>query len=381
MRLTRSGEALGLGIGLTALFALSGCGPSHLQIEPADVVAVSVRPASQQLLFCPGDPFQVELVAKMKDGTKCSNLNGEMGCLGKEDVVIDPDLVRMEASSGKAGKGFTWNPDPDPLLTANSGLLLRGWVEKDTDGKHSKSMVDEAMLKPVYQCMRENLFTIPQMASDGQHGAAGPNLRIAVTALSTPHYPNAALIRVDDGASKVYLISSAADQPVRIISRGQNGAHGAYGQRGADGAEGPPDKTNTPCTKGGQGQDGADGAAGGPGGDGGQGGQITIILDAANADKLRSRVEAVSIGGDGGPGGPGGSGGRGGRGGKGGPTASNCSDTDGPDGRPGRDGHEGQQGRRGQDGPAPTFQTGPRDALFAAELTLIKKIEATPPAK
>jgi hypothetical protein len=376
-----------MGAGIAAIAALSaglvGCGPKHLKINPSDVVSVSVRPASGQKLFCPGDPFQIELAAKMKDGSTCSNVNGDRGCLGQEDVVIDPDTVKLEATSGMQLRGkFIWMPDPNPLTTAASGLTLKGFIQtKAEDGKVATSMTGESHLTPVYQCMRESVFTAGSRPSDGQHGAPGPNLQVAITTISTPYYPNAALIRVDDGTNRVYLMSSSFDEPVRIISKGQNGGYGAPGPAGARGQDGSNDTSGTPCAKGQDGQDGADGGPGGPGGDGGPGGSITVLLDDKAADKLRGRVLAVSEGGAGGPGGPGGPGGQGGRGGSGGPTSSSCSDTRGKDGRDGRSGHEGQSGRTGPSGPGAVFQTAPRSSLFAGELAAIQKIEASPRKK
>lgn len=373
---------IGMGAGFFALAALSaglwGCGPKHLQINPEDVVDLSVRPASGQKLFCPGDPFQIEVVTKMKDGSSCSSVNGDRGCLGQEDVVIDPDIVRLEATSGQQLRGkFIWQPDPNPLTTAASGLTLKGWIEtKSESGKVSKSMVGESLLTPVYDCMKETIFTVPNRAPDGEHGARGPNLQVAVTSISTPYYPNAALIRIDDGAQRVYLMSSSYDQPIRIMSRGQLGGMGLSGPPGARGQDGSNDTSGTPCAKGQDGQDGADGGPGQQGGDGGPGGAITVVLDEKVADKLRGRILAVSEGGQGGQGGFGGPGGQGGRGGNGGPTSSSCSDTSGKDGRDGRSGPDGQPGRNGLSGPQPVFQTAPRSVIFANELGAIQKIEA-----
>ena len=53
---------------------LTGCGPSQAQIDPRNVADLQIRPASGQALFCPGAHFGVEFVAKLKDGTTCSNL-------------------------------------------------------------------------------------------------------------------------------------------------------------------------------------------------------------------------------------------------------------------------------------------------------------------
>jgi len=359
--------------------ALVGCGPSHVQLDPKEVVNVNVRPASGQLLYCPGDRFQIEVVAKLKNGQSCSSTDRKLGCMGKEDAVIDPQLVRVEAShatpSGDASD-FVWMPDPNPLTTADTGIHLRGWLEGAVGGQASKSMEGEADIKPVYECERENLFVEPQRGFQGEPGRAGPNLDIAITSLSTPYYPNAALIRVDSGSTRVYLISPSADQPVRIVSKGQSGApgvHGADGQRGDDGKD-----AKTACENGAKGGDGAPGGAGGPGGDGGAGGVIRVLLDQRVANELKGRVLLASVGGDAGPGGLGGHGGFGGDGGRGGPSGPSCASggNKGDRGRDGQNGQDGPMGRRGPDGAPPTFEAASREELFGTEMSIIQRIEA-----
>ncbi|UQA61758.1 hypothetical protein [Polyangium aurulentum] len=373
-------------IGLAALAALApalaACGPSHAQIDPRNVVNVTVRPASGQLLYCPGDEFQVEVVAKLKDGTTCSNVDGNRGCLGKDDQVIAPELVRIGGSSGvplRQPGAFLWAPNPDPLATADSGMTLRGWLEGVVEGKTVKSMEGEALLRPVYECQQQGIYTILISGRAGDDGRPGPEVTVAITTLSTPFYPNAALIRVEWQGTREYFISPSADKPVRIISKGQDGLPGVPGQDGAKGRDGK--NAEQECAKGEDGGNGAPGQPGGPGGDGGPGGPIKVILDEANADKLRGRLLLASVGGDPGQGGLGGHGGFGGQGGFGGPlkagtSLDSCKPVSGEHGKKGADGLEGPRGNRGADGPAPTFEMQPRQTLFANELGIIQRIES-----
>jgi len=232
---------------------VAACGPTKVKLDPKSVVNVSVQPASGQPLFCPGDAFQIELLAKLKDGSTCSSTDRKRGCLGEKDAVIDPADVRVSGSSGRITgppEKFIWTPDSNPLATADTGMTLKGWIEKLVNGTVEKSIEGEAALKPVYDCQSERVFTATR------DGGAGPDLIIAVTTLSTPYYPNAALIRVENGPDRMYFISSAADQPVKIISKGGAGAQGAQGSQGQPGADGKSADGSSMCAKGGSGGDG-----------------------------------------------------------------------------------------------------------------------------
>lgn len=357
-----------------AMPVLVGCGPSHAQIEPKDVVNVSVRPASGQLLFCPGDPFQVEVVAKLKDGTSCSNVDPNKGCMNEKDTVIASEMVRIQGSSGFVGGGnFIWVPDKDVLKTADTGMGLRGWLESATGGK---SMEGEAQLKPVYDCQMQQTIRGAR-GRDGEMGAPGPELTISITTLSTPFFPDAALFRLDWPGNRAYMISPSADKPVRITTYGGEGGRGLEGAPGVPGRDGK-DATEE-CADGLDGTNGGDGGPGGRGGDGGPGGLIRVILDDANADKLKGRLLVQSLGGPGGDRGPGGAGGKGGRGGEAGALKAgdpDCKPRDGKNGALGKFGPSGEQGRTGPNGPAPTFEMGERKQMFANELAIIQRIEA-----
>jgi len=231
----------------------------------------------------------------------------------------------------------------------------------------------------VYECKKEGVFTIPQPARAGDNGRPGPELTVAITSLSTPFYPDAALVRVEWLGNRAYFISPSADKPVRIVSKGQNGAPGAHGQDGAKGRDGEDAKAD--CAKGEDGGNGKPGGPGGNGGDGGPGGPIKVVLDEANADKLRGRLLLASIGGEAGQAGRGGQGGLGGHPGAGGPlkagaSLESCKPEMGKFGKNGPDGADGKMGNAGADGPAPTFENSPRQTLFGTELGMIQRIEA-----
>lgn len=373
-----------LSIAVLCFSVLAGaCLPTEIELDPKNVVDVQVRPASGQALFCPGDRFQIEVVAKLADGSTCSNVDGERGCLGKKDAVIAWDQVKIEASPGSwpHPETYLFLPSADALETAAKGVLLRAHIQA---ANGAKSVQGERVIAPVYDCQKEGTFAAAaQSGTQGEPGAEGPEVRVAITSLSTPWFPNAALIRVESGSAKAYFISPSADRPVRIVSRGQDGARGAAGaagQAGADGASVPKDAPA--CTRGSDGAPGTDGQPGGNGGNGGPGGKIVVTIDDAKGDALRSRVTFESVGGAAGAAGPGGAGGAGGKGGEGGPVGPACQDlpTRGKDGAPGNAGAPGQAGKAGDAGPAPVFSSAARATLFAAELAAIQAIEATPRA-
>lgn len=371
-----------LGLLGAVVLALVACGPSKVQIDPRSVVNVDVRPASGQRVFCPGDPFQAELVVKLKDGTQCSSTDRSLGCMGKRDAVIDPKIVRIEAT-GATSQGdaddYTFRPNENPLATAANGMTLKGWLETSVGGASASSEVGETNLSPVYACMQRSLFQQPvpvPLVTYGVNGSAGPSLHIAVTTLSTPFYADAALVRIESSDGTVrYVISQSSDAPVLIVSRGQAGFPGVPGQGGRSGADGA--ASSQQCGKGGRGEDGTNGLGGGLGGTGGPGGSIDVVFDADASDKLRARVRVESGGGEAGPGGIGGTRGFGGKGGAGGPSGQGCTGSRGDKGADGQDGPTGPDGNAGPPGPSPTFGTGTRKELFARELKVIEAIEAT----
>ena len=369
-----------LGVAALAL-QLTACGPTRVLLSPNDVASVTVRPASGQLVYCPGDPFQIELLATLKNGTTCSSTDRRRGCLAEKDAVIDAQSVRVSASNGSMSgdpQKFLWTVSEDPLATAATGVALRGWIERDLQAGMERSPAGDADLKPVYECQSQVSFGGGSAGNRGESGAPGPDLDIAVTTLATPFYPTAALIRVTEGTTRRYYISPSPDRPVKITSAAVSGGSGAQGENGKEGTAGR--DASEACAKGGNGDHGTHGLNGGNGGNGGSGGTIRIRLDAGAADRLRGRVLAVSYGGEGGAAGSGGVGGKGGAPGHGGPSASQCASG----GNVGDPGHDGQTGRSGQagspgaSGPQPAFTTASRAALFGTEIAAIKAIEASP---
>lgn len=359
---------------------LTACGPTRVAISPRDVVDVVVRRASGELGFCPGDPFQVEVLARLQNGTMCSSTDRTRGCLKEQDAILDPAQVHLEGSTGGIDgnpRKFLWNTSNDPLVTAAAGVLLEGWIEQATSAGVERSKSTKVRLTPEYTCQLKGLFGGGYGGRQGENGSPGPDLEIAVTTLSTPFYPSAALIRVISGTNRRYYISPSPEQPVRITSAAESGGQGQPGQDGQDGA--PGQDASAACARGGQGEHGRRGLGGGNGGNGGPGGMIRITLDQAAAGQLRGRILATSRGGEAGAAGRGGSGGRGGRGGNSGPAGPDCTSgvAGGDSGRNGEDGPPGEAGYPGPNGPLPELTTASREALFGTEMDLIRQIEAT----
>lgn len=355
---------------------LTGCGPNQAQIDPRNVADLKIRPSSGQMLFCPGDHFAVEFVAKLKDGSTCSNLNAETGCMNQKNTVIDPTVLRLSGSNGRV-QGQGWVTDADPLKTADSGVRLRGWLEQVVGGQNHKSAESEIDLKPVYDCRSSKSFSSGNGREDGSNGAAGPMITIAITTLSTPFYADAALVRIESGTLREYYISPSADKPIRITAAGQAGARGLRGAPGADGKPGA--AASGDCQVGTDGTDGTAGGPGGKGGDGGVGATIKVILDDANPDKLKGRLLIANPGGAAGEGGFGGPGGQGGPGGAAGTKPQNappdCNPQAGKSGKVGANGATGPRGNPGPAGPAPTFENGKRATVWANELQAIQRVE------
>lgn len=354
---------------------LTGCGPNTAQIDPRNVADLKIRPTSGQMLFCPGAAFSVEFVAKLKDGSTCSNFNADSGCMNQKNTVIDPSVLRLSGSNGQL-QGQGWVADEDPLKTADTGVRLRGWMEQVLNGQTYKSMENEIDLKPVYECKNAANFSPSNGREDGSNGGAGAAITIAVTTLSTPFYADAALIRVESGTLREYYISPSADKPIRITAAGQPGARGRPGNSGNDGQSG---SSGAECKNGADGTDGTAGGPGGRGGDGGAGATIKVLLDDANPDKLKGRILIANPGGAAGEGGMGGMGGRGGNGGAAGSRPatppSDCNPQAGRTGQNGPNGQNGAPGRAGPAGPAPVFENGKRATIFANELTAIQRVE------
>lgn len=356
---------------------LSACGPSSTELDPKSVVDLKVRPASGQLLFCPGDPFLVEVVAKMNDGSTCSSNDASRACLGKTNTVIERDQIDLGLTSGSFDphKDLVVIPEGDPFKTAQDGMELRASILGIGESAGTRSSVATATLKPVYDCRLSASFGGGVAA--GPVAAVGPDLTLAATSLSTPFYPDAVLVRLDGPGGSSYWISPSSDRVLEFISAGQAGQPGAAGTAGTAGAAGEDRSTQPACAVGGDGAAGTDGTAGAVGGDGGAGGAFKVFLDDKVADKLLPRLKLSNPGGAPGAGGPGGAGGAGGPGGAGGAAnPETCANTSGKPGTAGSKGTDGAPGKPGAQGPAPTVERQPRGTLFAKELSLIESIES-----
>ncbi len=358
------------------LLTMAACGPSSAELDPKSVVDLKVRPASGQLLFCPGDPFLVEVVAKMNDGSTCSSNDATRTCLGQTNTLIDRDQIDLGLTSGSfdPSKELVVIPEADPFKTAQDGMELRASILGVGPSAGTRSVVGTASLKPVYDCRLQASFG--GGVATGPVAAAGPELTLAATSLSTPFYPDAMLVRLEGPGGSSYWISPSSDRVLEFIAAGQSGQAGAPGAAGAAGPAGTDNSAVGACIPGGDGGPGTDGAAGSNGGDGGVGGTFRVRLDESVADKLLARLKLLNPGGAAGSAGAGGAAGPGGPGGAGGPANELCPNTAGKPGKPGNKGADGLAGKPGAAGPAPLIERLPRASLFASELKLIESIES-----
>jgi len=389
-----------------ASFALTACGTSQVHIDPKNVadLRLELPKTSGEPSFCPGEPIKIQVIASLNDGTQCSNVDAATGCMGQKDAVIDVSQIRVEGSAGaltRNDEALTWLPARDALVTAETGLKLQSWLEDTQNGQVLKSKIAEAHLRPDYHCMEENVFSSNKPLPPGQNGGPGPDLKVAATTFSTPYYPEAALIRVDYAGGHTYIVAPLGQKPIKIISKGQNGAQGVTGPAGRNGQTGRDGGGRTSsrdgdgasaagggmggakaCKPGAHGTGGTPGGPGGKGGNGGDGGSVQLILDEAVADKLKPWIVVESAGGAAGPGGNGGPGGMGGKGGLAAlPTGEPCSGQqgqNGPDGAPGTNGAPGLPGKGGEVKPAAVAS---REALFGPDLPAIQRIESAKAGK
>lgn len=348
---------------LPLLLALGafGCGPKTVSVKAADVKTVAVRPRSGQPVFCPGAPFEVEVVAQMVNGDTCSTTTAQR-CEGSDKALLDKrQIVVVGSDSIFEPETMLLRPSGDVFQTA-AGVELKGWVL----GAEQKAGVTR--LKPVYDCLATSEY-------DGGYGGQGPSVEVAATKIDTPYYKHATLVRIrSDGFPPRYVIAPQG-MVVRVFAAGGPGLpgeDGASGQQGAQGAAG------SQCGNGGAGGAGTNGGPGGPGGDGGPGGLIVAMIDNAAFGEISAQLDLETPGGDPGPGGRGGAGGAGGAGGSAGSSDDKrcpSGGVAGPAGPSGTQGQDGADGRPGPDGPAPKVVPVARAAIFAEEMAKIEKVE------
>jgi hypothetical protein len=363
---------------------LISCGSTKISINPKNVRSLQFKTASGTSRFCPGETFQVELIARMRDNTICSTSNSKTGCLGKEDALIDLKDIGFSVEGNRRIGYFRkdqFTPRSNFLQTAVSGLKLKATLH----GKSTKaaSKVAFLSLKPIYSCTgMKSSYTSPAQVKEYGRSAygRGSDIKVYVTKISTPFFPAAALIKVVDEGSTRYYISQNSAHVVSINHFGQRGGPGRPGKDGTHGSAGH--NSEAICGKGGHGGNGERGRDAGNGGNGGNGGDVHIYFDEKNRKELETRVLVTNFGGQGGAAGKGGSGGNAGRGGNGGPgkigvcTIKKRWKRNGSSGQAGKNGQDGKPGKKGN--PGKTYRySGKREIMFATKLSLIKEIESS----
>jgi len=390
----RNTKSFTLGVLMASVsLALTACSSTQVvAIDPQHVKDLRFKLASKEPAFCPGEPLKIELLASMDDGTTCSSADPKTGCMGKSDALIDPNQIRIQGSAGalvRSNDDIAWVPPRDALATADRALSLRGWLEGE---KALKTKLAELSLRPDYHCMEDNVFSVDTPLVPGQLGKNGPNIKVSATLISTPYLREAILARVDYPGGHTHILAPYGKKPIRIASKGQDGAPGAQGRAGANGADGRDGgnrvaeqrsgsaASSKTCRPGRHGSPGGNGGPGGQGGDGGNGGMVELVLDEAVAEKLKPFVIVESRPGKAGAGGRGGIGGLGGRGGQAAtPTGEPCSGAQGQLGQNGHPGSDGNPGKPGKAGVVLAVSTRSRKVLFGEEFVVIRRLESASP--
>jgi hypothetical protein len=113
------------------------------------------------------------------------------------------------------------------MVTAEKGLSLRGWIASSAQkGARERSPMGQIELRPQYECLQDNTFTIPTPPNPGQSGVAGPDIKVTATLIATPFYPEAMLVRVEAKTGKTYILATDRAKSVTIVPRGRTAPKG-----------------------------------------------------------------------------------------------------------------------------------------------------------
>lgn len=386
---SRAARVLFAAFAVASLSSVSGCGAFRrlagndtINLEKAEVKAMSVDIRRQQKTICPREPVQMAIFADVVlDGDKApkplETWSGRAG-VNKNDKLDFADFA-FHSEQGAFDRDGWFAPDPNLLATAGKEFEIKSVFRRRPD-KFSFTTT----YKPDYTCVKEGgrggapghdgqsggsgaSGKAGQSGSSssaggdggdggnggsgepGSDGAPGPRLTVYATLVKTTFYERLVAVAID-GDHKDFLLVPEG-QPVTIYATGGSGGAGGHGGSGGTGGAGG---SGNPAGRGGK---GGQGGQGGTGGSGGAGGSIDYVYDARHPE-LRSAVKLDVSGGAAGPAGPGGGAGSGGSGGSGvtpsstghgPPPPSVKSGTTGPEGSAGT---SGAAGRRGADGRA-----------------------------
>lgn len=386
---------------LTSLSTISGCaafrrlaGAATVDLEKAEVKAMSVDIRRQQKTICPREPVQMAIFADVVlDGEKgpkpLETWSGRRGHVNMNDKLDFADFA-FHSEQGAFDRDGWFAPEPNLLATAGKEFEIKSVFRRRPD-KFSFTTT----YKPDYSCIKEGGADASPghdgqaggagasgksgqsgssssaggdggdggsgaSGESGSDGAPGPRLTVYATIVKTPFYERLVALAID-GDKKDFLLVPEG-QPITIHA---NGGAGGVGGRGGAGGSGGSGGSGNPAGRGGK---GGQGGAGGTGGSGGPGGTIEYVYDASHPE-LRNVVKLDVAGGAAGPAGPGGGAGSGGSGGSGITPSSTGSGPpppsvkSGPSGPEGSAGTGGSSGRSGPDGRASASPGAVKDKL------------------
>jgi hypothetical protein len=367
-------------VALLTLSTASGCGVFRrlagndtINLEKAEVKAMSVDIRRQQKTICPREPVQMAIFADVVlDGEKTpkplETWKGKSG-VNKNDKLDFADFA-FHSEQGAFDPHGWFAPNASLLATASKEFEIKSVFRRRPD-KFSFTTT----YKPDYACIKEGGGggTAGQSgaaggegapgksgqsgfsssaggdggdggngtsAASGGDGSTGPHLTVYATVVKTAFYERLVAIAIDGDRKDFLLVHEG--QPITILAKGGAGGSGGSGGRGGVGGSGG---SGNPGGRGGR---GGQGGQGGSGGNGGPGGTIEYVYDASHPG-LRG---AVTLDVAGGPAGSPGAGGAAGSGGSGGSGVTPSSTGNGPPPPSARSGTAGPEGARGSEGSA-----------------------------
>jgi len=263
----------------------------------------------------------------------------------------------MESPHGSIDEKGVWEVEPDPLVTALSGIRLTASLRARPEVR------DSIVLSPDYSCDPRSVDVL----RDADAGATGPDVTVRAAEVSSPFHDRLLLLSIQSDSFPPRFVIRTMDLPgtagwFRVISQGLEGPRGQGGSPGEQMIMSGSSRCQAPRI-------GTNGGVGGIGGKGGDGSQVVVLYDQASP-----HLTEIVIGmGAGGPGGLGGAGGTGGVGASGQVyvwnSATETSSCQTRRGRNGRSGPEGPVGERGEDGPEAEYVPTPFPELFRDVMT------------
>src|SRR5439155_15052911 len=118
-------------------------------------------------------------------------------CMGSSKALLDPKQLVVQSPLGSYDPVHKMMAPIEDVFATATGMMLQGWIV-GAEGKKATTT-----LKPVYRCLQSNVYA----GAAGFPGEAGPVLEVAATAVRTPYYPRATLVRIASAWGVRYVMA------------------------------------------------------------------------------------------------------------------------------------------------------------------------------